>query len=54
MVLVKIRLKITKKQSGTYTIESLSIKQLRQLNELKKKRRWELSKNGMNLYLEAE
>ena len=49
-----MRLKITKKPSGTYAIESISIKQLRKLNELKKKRRWELSKNGMNIYLEAE
>jgi len=51
---VRIRLKITKNQSGTYTIKSLPIKQLRQLNELTNKRRWELSKNEMNLYLEAE
>jgi len=50
-----MRLKITKKNpSGTYAIESLSIKQLRELRQLKKKRRWELSKNGMNIYLEAE
>jgi len=50
-----MRLKITKKEpSGTYAIESLSIKKLRQLNELKNKRRWEISKNGMNIYLEAE
>ncbi len=52
---MRMRLKITKKTpSGTYAIESLSIKQLRELNQLKKKRRWELSKNGMNIYLEAE
>jgi hypothetical protein len=49
-----MRLKITKKASGTYAIESLSIKQLKKLNELKNKRRWELSKNGLNLYLTAE
>lgn len=54
VVLMRMRLKITKKQSGTYTRESLSIKQLRELNKLKKKRRWEISKNGMNIYLEAE
>jgi len=49
-----LRLKIRKTASGTYYIPSLSIKQLRQLNELKNKRRWEISKNGMNIYLEAE
>ena len=54
VVLVRIRLKITKNQSGTYTIKSLSIKQLRQINELTNKRSWKLSKNEMNLYLSAE
>ncbi|MCW4050471.1 MAG: hypothetical protein NWE89_12130 [Candidatus Bathyarchaeota archaeon] len=51
---MRVRLKIVKKTSGTYAVESLSLKQLRELNKLKKKRRWELSKDGMNLYLEAE
>lgn len=51
---MRIRLKIVKKASGTYAIESLSIKQLRELNKLTKTRRWELSKNEMNIYLSAE
>ena len=49
-----MRLKITNKASGAYAIESISIKQLRKISELKKKRRWEISKNGMNIHLEAE
>jgi hypothetical protein len=51
---MRVRLKIVKKTSGTYAIESLSIKKIRELNKLKKKRRWEISKNGMNIYLSAE
>ena len=51
---MRMRLKITKKESGTYAIESISMKQLRKLNELKNKRRWEINKNGMNIYLTAE
>ena len=49
-----VMLKIVKKASGTYAIESLSIKQLRELNKLTNKRRWEISKNGLNIYLSAE
>ena len=51
---MRVRLKIVKKASGTYAIESLSIKQLRELNKLTNKRRWEISKNGLNIYLSAE
>ena len=40
---MRVRLKIVKKTSGTYAIESLSIKQLRELNKLTNKRRWEIS-----------
>lgn len=49
-----VRLKIVKKASGTYSVESLSIKEIREISKLTKKRRWDISKNGMNIYLEAE
>jgi len=48
-----MRLKIRKTSSGTYYITSLSIKQLRDMST-KQKRRWTLSKDQRNLYLEAE
>ena len=51
---MNVRLKIVKKSSGTYAVESLSIKKIRELNKLTKKRRWEVSNNGMNIYLSAE
>ena len=51
---MRVRLKIVKKVSGTYAVESLSIKEIREINKLTKKRRWDISKNGMNIYLEAE
>jgi len=54
VVLMRVRLKIKQKQSGTYAIESLSIKQIREINKLTKKRRWFISKDGLNIYLEAE
>jgi len=48
-----MRLKIRKTHRGTYYIPSLSIKQLRDMST-KQKRRWTLSKDQQNLYLEAE
>jgi len=51
--MANLRLKISKKTSGTYQIQSLSIKQLRELSKMKQ-RRWNLSKDGKSLNLEAE
>jgi hypothetical protein len=48
-----MRLKIRKTASGTYYIPSISIKQLRDMST-NQKRRWTLSKDQRNLYLEAE
>jgi len=48
-----MRLKIRKAKSGTYYVPSLSIKELRVLSK-KKTRRWELSKDEKNIYLEAK
>ena len=50
-----MRLKISKTQSGTYYIPSLSIKQIKKL-ATKHKRRWSLqeNKNGYFLKLEGE
>lgn len=48
-----MRLKIRKTASGTYYIPSLSIKQLKAMST-NQKRRWTLSKDQQNLYLEAE
>jgi len=48
-----MRLKIRKTKSGTYYIPSLSIKELKRLAE-KEKRRWYLSKDGKNIYLDGE
>ena len=48
-----IRLKIRKTASGTYYIPSISIRQLRELSKLNRKR-WSLSKDGLNLLIEAE
>jgi hypothetical protein len=47
-----MRLKIRKTKSGTYYIPSLSIKELRRLSKMNK-RKWELSKDGKNIYLDA-
>lgn len=45
-------LKIKKKKSGTYFIESLSIKDLKKLNNISNgKRNWFLSENGMSINL---
>ena len=46
-----LRLKIRKSKNGTYYIPSLSMRKLRLLAE-KGKRRWFLSKDQMNLYIE--
>jgi len=54
VVLMRVRLKITKKSSGTYAVESLSIKQIREISKLKDRRRWDISRDGLNIYLEAE
>ena len=48
-----MRLKIRKTKSGTYYIPSISIRELNKLAE-KPRRRWSLSKDRENLYLEAE
>ena len=48
-----MRLKIRKTKSGTYYIPSISIKELRNLSN-KKKKRWTLSKDEKNIYLEGE
>jgi hypothetical protein len=48
-----MRLKISKTQSGTYYIPSLSIKQIKKLAE-KYKRRWSLKENKSGLYLKLE
>jgi hypothetical protein len=48
-----MRLKIRKTKSGTYYIPSLSIRELKRLAK-KDRRRWELSKDGKNIYLDAE
>ncbi len=48
-----MRLKIRKTKSGTYYIPSISIRELEKLSKLKK-RRWTLSKNKENLFIEAE
>ena len=48
-----MRLKIRKTKSGTYYIPSISIRELRKLAE-KNRRKWNLSKDEENLYLEAE
>ena len=48
-----MRLKIRKTKSGTYYIPSISTRELNKLAE-KPRRRWSLSKDGENLYLEAE
>jgi len=48
-----MRLKIRKTHRGTYYIPSISIKQLRDMST-KQKRRWTLSKDQKNIYLETE
>ncbi len=48
-----MRAKIRKTRSGTYYIPSISMKQLKDMST-KQKRRWTLSKNQKNIYLEAE
>jgi len=48
-----MKLKIRKTASGTYYMPSISIKQLRDMST-KQKRRWTLSKDQKNIYLEAE
>ena len=48
-----MRLKIRKTKSGTYYIPSISIRELRDLSK-KNKRRWSLSNDEKNIYLEAE
>ena len=48
-----MRLKIRKTSSGTYYIPSISIRKLRELSKLNRKR-WTVSKDGLNIYLEAE
>jgi len=48
-----VRVKIRKTKSGTYYIPSLSIKELRKLAK-KGKKKWYLSKDQKNLYLDAE
>ncbi len=53
VIMASMRLKIRKTESGTYYIPSLSIRKLRELTKLNRKR-WSLSKDGKNIYLEAE
>jgi len=48
-----MRLKIRKAKSGTYYVPSLSIKDLRLLSKMNR-RRWELTKDEQNIILEAE
>ena len=48
-----LRVKIRKTMSGTYYIPSISMKKLRDMST-KNKKRWTLSKDEKNLYLEAE
>ena len=50
---MSLRLKIRKTKSGTYYVSSISIKHLRELAS-KPRRRWNLSKDEKNIYLEAE
>jgi hypothetical protein len=48
-----MRLKIRKTASGTYYIPSISIKQLKKLSKLERKR-WILSKDEKSIFIEAE
>ena len=48
-----MRLKIRKAKSGTYYVPSLSIKDLRLLSKMNR-RRWELTKDEKSIILEAE
>jgi hypothetical protein len=48
-----IRLKIRKTKSGTYYIPSISIRELRKLSKQNRKR-WSVSGDGLNIYLDAE
>ena len=49
--LMRLKIKLTK--SGTYSVPSLSIKELRRLSKMKR-RRWELTRDEKSIILEAE